>query len=178
LPEDGAVLGNASVRFSWPALLGATSYELTVINGDGKEETFEVSGTSKVVELAMDADVVPYTWFVTATNSKGSKESGVFALVLSEALGDAFVITKVVADDNGLKIIYVGTLPEDDLFFSYQYFDVDFTDPSLAWTNGSGQATETAVEGLILPMVATSAGDFVVLKQGNGDWKIYEVQEP
>ena len=174
LPGNGEALTNANVRFSWPALKGATAYTLSIFDGDGKSyDTIKgISGTSQTVELTMDGDVTNYSWFVTATNGKSSLDSDEYAFVLSEASGDTLVITKVVAEDGGLRVYFAGVAPDGEIAFSFQYFDV----AGLAWTNGN--ATGDAENGsLALPMgAATAAGDFVVLKQGDGEWKIYEVQ--
>lgn len=182
VPENGAVLTNASVKFSWPVASGAKSYTLNVFNADGTQAASQkVSGTSQNVTLKMKAgEATPYTWSVTAVNGSLSLASDEFSFTLCEST-DSVIITKVAAVGDGLEVGYAGTLDEGiSVNFDYQYFDVS----AMKWFNGSasGDPAEDGVLAVALSGVETEAGDYVVLQlkvngKKQGDWVVYQIQE-
>ena len=73
-PSNGATITNVTPRLSWDSVSGATSYKLTLVDGNGKiiynEGTF--SSTNKTTSTLSKGTV--YGWFVQACNSHGCGE--------------------------------------------------------------------------------------------------------
>lgn len=129
VPSTGKIIVTETdttvVDFQWPTLKAGYTYLLEVFDRNGLLAAKVEAGTATTARLQLNSkdDINNYLWRVSVSNSQVRNVSASLTLMIVKK-SDAPIVTGVIADGNGIKIIVDTPIALDGLTYDIMYYSV------------------------------------------------------